>query len=148
MAWPLVYMEEYRADVNSWKIASRALALASAAQLIIYTLLHRFGLAAQNLRGGRPGAGYVPFLHFEALVTHKALRVVERGGHMLLDVGVRDPASLLEAAMNAAMIVDNEINGRDFTHAPDQSAEAMLAYVVERLNTPELPHTFSRIMRQ
>ncbi|SFU68096.1 hypothetical protein [Nitrosospira multiformis] len=62
--WPLVYMEEFRADMNAWDLALTNLSSARARKVITYTLLHRLGLAAQNLLQGTPGAGFVPFLDF------------------------------------------------------------------------------------
>ena len=62
--WPLVYVEEFRADMNAWEFALTHLDAARAQSVISYTLLHRLGLAARNLWQGLPGAGFVPFLDF------------------------------------------------------------------------------------
>lgn len=62
--WPLVYLEEFRADINAWDLALTHLDSARAREVICYTLLHRLGLAARNLWRGLPGAGFVPFLDF------------------------------------------------------------------------------------
>ncbi len=62
--WPLVYIEEFRADINAWELALTHLDATRARKVITYTLLHRLGLAARNLSQGLPGAGFVPFLDF------------------------------------------------------------------------------------
>lgn len=62
--WPLVYIEEFRADINAWDLALTHLDTERARRVITYTLLHRLGLAARNLWQGQPGAGFVPFLDF------------------------------------------------------------------------------------
>ena len=115
---------------------------------MIYTLIHRFGLAAQNLRDGHPGGGYVPFLHFAAMAGGGLLKVVERGQRLLLDFAAYDSAAVLNAAINAAVVVDREINSHDASHQPDRSAEAMLEYAVARLTRRELAESFSRVMRR
>jgi hypothetical protein len=62
--WPLVYIEEFRADINSWALALEHLDADRGAAVVKYTILHRLGLAGENLKLGRPGAGYVPYLVF------------------------------------------------------------------------------------
>jgi len=64
LRWPLIYMEEHRADANSWAIAARLLKTRAAAAVVLSMLTHRLGLAGENLRSGRPGAGDIPLFHF------------------------------------------------------------------------------------
>lgn len=73
--WPLVYVEEFRADINAWELALSHLDAARARRVIAYTLLHRLGLAAGNLFQGLPGAGFVPFLDFSVAWRSGLIRV-------------------------------------------------------------------------
>lgn len=146
--WPLIYVEEYRADANSWTIAAKCLKASEAARVIVYTLIHRFGLAVENLRESRPGAGYVPFLHFQSMMRVGLLRTVQSGPRELLDFSTFDPVIVVDAANSAASIVDYEINQWDDPDQPDQSAEAMLSYAAARLRNRYAAETFARVIRQ
>lgn len=148
LAWPLIYMEEFRADTGSWDIATRTLGTSDAARVVTYTLVHRFAVAAQNLRDGRPGVGYVPYLHFAAMIDSEILRVVQSGGQSLLDFAAYDPTAVLHAAIESAKIVDCEITSVDMRSDGDRTAEAMLEYAIERVRRPGLAESFVRVMRQ
>src|SRR5690349_17621343 len=76
IAWPLVYAEEYRADIGSWDVALRELPHNEFLMIITYTLAHRLGLAMENMREGKPGAGMVPYLHFWGLLHCGFLKVL------------------------------------------------------------------------
>jgi hypothetical protein len=147
LAWPLIYLEEYRADANSWDIAAQTLENFEVARVVLYTLVHRFGLAVQNLRLGRPGAGYVPFLHFAAMVDCGLLKVAEAQGRRALDFVTRDIEAVSRAAAETAAVVDHEINRREHSADNDESAEAMLDYAVARLARDDLTNSFGRLMR-
>lgn len=67
LVWPLVFVEELRADLMAMGVAAEALEPAEAAGVFAYHLVHRFGLAALSARTGADGAGMVPYLLFCAL---------------------------------------------------------------------------------
>lgn len=75
--WPLVYLEEFRADINAWDLAIANLDAARARNVVEYTLLHRLGLAAGNLCHALPGAGFVPFLDFTVAWRAGVLQVMK-----------------------------------------------------------------------
>jgi hypothetical protein len=68
LAWPLVYTEEFRADLMSFGHAIGLLPPDRAGAVFTYHLLHRLGLAAQS-RQGRGRAEAVPYLLFHLLST-------------------------------------------------------------------------------
>lgn len=108
--WPLVYLEEFRADINAWDLALANLDRARATNVISYTLLHRLGLAAQNLTQGAAGAGFVPFLDFT---------VAWRAGVVQVMPGMPSPIRLNFAASALARLrqeirkVADRLNVRD-----------------------------------
>jgi hypothetical protein len=145
LRWPLIYMEEFRADTNSWFIASRILKVNEAVAVIIYTLIHRFGLAGQNLIEGSPGAGYVPYLHFYSLLKAGALLVKEDNSGLRLAFAKLDPSALLEAALIACRTVDDEINRFELNRNHEESADASLAFATARLGEDQSAKAFRQL---
>lgn len=133
LRWPLIYLEEYRADTNSWSIADRLLKPSAATSVVAYTFAHRLGLAIGNLREGRPGAGYIPFLHFSSLLKRGALRLESTSSGPRLSFGRFDQTSLLEAALDAAAAVDRDINASEASQNHEDCAEASLQFAFQRL---------------
>jgi hypothetical protein len=124
LRWPLIYMEEYRADANSWSIAARLLKPRAATAVVLYTLTHRLGLAAENLRYGRPGAGYIPFFHFLSFAERGTLVVAQTDMGPRLTFAALEPDRLLECAQMVARSIDDDINTRKVRQDHEACAEA------------------------
>jgi hypothetical protein len=148
LRWPLVYMEEYRADANSWSIAAGLLHPRKAAAVVLYTLAHRLGLAAQNLKEGRPGAGYVPFLHFAALVDAGVLQLRHHAGGMRMTFSTLDAEAFLEGALVASAAVDKKINASELSQDHEACAEASLTFAATELQRDGLAKTFRQLLIQ
>jgi hypothetical protein len=144
--WPLIYMEEYRADANSWAIANKLLSVPEAAAVVLYTLVHRIGIAAQNLREGEPGVGYVPFLHFALLFQSGLLEIKEVRGRRRIALASLDASRVIEAAKMATEAVDREINHHEDSHDHLDCANASLSFAVARLQSDNLAALFHEIV--
>ncbi len=85
ISWPLVYVEEFRADMQAFAFAIELLAAPDAASVFVYNVMHRFGLAA--LRRSVPGlsSGLVPYYLFCLLHEIDILQIQRHadGRHML-----------------------------------------------------------------
>ena len=105
-AWPLVFVEEHRADLHALGFALDLLPRREALAVFAYHVVHRLGLAAFSTRTGGEGSGAVPYLLFGVLLDEGWLRA---------DAGV--PAeSLAERALLDVM-----------RHCADHAAEALTA---------------------
>jgi hypothetical protein len=146
LRWSLIYMEEYRADANSWSIAARLLKPRAAAAVVLYTLTHRLGLAAENLRYGRPGAGYIPFFHFLSFAERGALVVAQTDLGPRLTFAALDPDRLLECAQMVAKSIDHAINSREVRQDHEECAEASLAFAAARLQNDRAAELFRVVL--
>lgn len=110
-AWPLIFTEEFRADLHSFGLALDLLPADRAAQLFAYHLQHRLGLAARSYHTGGPDAGAVPYLLFHLLADLGAIPPPPEPARLLslmracADHAARELAEdsdLLDAALRAA----------------------------------------------
>ncbi|MBV8253333.1 MAG: hypothetical protein JO154_12055 [Chitinophaga sp.] len=67
IAWPLVFTEEFRADLHSFGFAANNLSSQSSISIFIYNILLRFGVELQSRTTLKDGYGAVPFLLFSFL---------------------------------------------------------------------------------
>jgi hypothetical protein len=147
LRWPLIYVEEYRADINSWDIALRNRPPEETVLIVLYTMMHRFGLAAESLSLGRSGAGYVPFLHFANLLASGFLRLTKMSGRHVIDVQLRKAGAMLAAVRGIVEGLSYEINQKEVVqNLDDVSAEAMLEYAHSRFTDRQLVQTFVSVM--
>ncbi|RNJ48032.1 hypothetical protein [Methylocystis hirsuta] len=147
LIWPLIYMEEYRADVNSWHAAMSLLNSANAASVILYTLFHRLGLALENLREKRPGAGFIPYLHFSAFCEVGFLKVVVNNGCCpLLDFDP-SPTNVLDAASSILRQLEKRVGIIDACRKAEDAAETLLQYAADRLSCVESAELFTSVLQ-
>jgi len=78
-AWPLIYVEEFRADLESFAIAVEQLPLEQAYAVFVYHICHRFGLACESGQTDCENAGAVPYLLFH-LLRELGVLVVRNSG--------------------------------------------------------------------
>jgi hypothetical protein len=95
-AWPLVFVEEFRADMMSMGLVLDLLPLASACSVFAYHLIHRFGLASLSNRTGLEGAGAVPYLLFYLLVELGFIRVDPRSATIRIAVASLEPDKMAQ----------------------------------------------------
>ena len=74
--WPLIWLEEFRADLHSFGYALKLLPSSASTAIFIYNILLRFGMELDSAASGQDGYGVIPFcllslleemglLHFE-----------------------------------------------------------------------------------
>jgi hypothetical protein len=129
LAWPLVFMEELRADLLGLAAAADLLPADRAVAVFAYQLGHRFGLAAEAAITGSP-CGALPYLLLSALrdigllvancqTTQLELSAIVAGGldslralgnHALAFIDRSQSADRLDEAIAAATYFGNRIN--------------------------------------
>lgn len=95
LSWPLIYVEEFRADLLSLTFACEILPRTGAIAVFAYHLLHRFGLAEYSARTGEDGAGAVPYLLFCLLLDLGVLKVGSVAGEIAVAEDVLEQETLL-----------------------------------------------------
>jgi hypothetical protein len=78
LAWPLIYVEEFRADLESLGAALHLLPRKEACAVFVYHLCHRFGLACESAQTDSESAGAVPYLLFHLLRELRVLIVNQK----------------------------------------------------------------------
>jgi len=127
--WPLVFIEELRADLQSFGAALDLLPIHQAAGVFAYHLAHRLGLAALSATTGEPGAGSVPYL-FCAVLDRFGAIAIGHGTRPRLELRRTDVASVAETMRNCAefaahTLTEVELSGGD---ALDISLQAARCY--------------------
>lgn len=94
-SWPLIFTEEFRADLLSFFYAQRLLPPQASAAVFAYHILHRFGLAAEATQLGNLSSGAVPYLLFHLL---RSLGVVSVSalGRLELTAARADPVAAMD----------------------------------------------------
>jgi hypothetical protein len=95
-AWPLIWIEEFRADLHSFGYAIRMLSERQAVAVFAYNLLLRLGLECSSVRDSTDGYGAVPFLLYSTLCDLGLLSVVRTHGHTALALSSLNPQYLVE----------------------------------------------------
>lgn len=75
-----IFVEEFRADIESLGFATTCVDAARAAQVFVYQVCHRLGLAGMSRRGSGAGVGLVPWYLYATLREVGALKVVSERG--------------------------------------------------------------------
>lgn len=103
--WPLIYVEEFRADLGGFHFAKELLAPFECAEVILYNFLLRLGVAREGTRKECDAYGEIPYLLFHLLISEGFLKpVVEHGIEKLRfsDLSVESIVSMGEICSNHA----------------------------------------------
>lgn len=95
--WPLIFVEEFRADLHSFDIAAQTLPAPAAAAIFVYNLLLRWGVEAQSLSASQSAYGSVPYLLFCLLYDEGFINVSEQG----LQLSATDPQAIISIMKKA-----------------------------------------------
>ena len=121
MAWPLVYVEEFRADLHAFGFALNLLPKNLSAQIFLYNLLLRFGVHAEGVQTKNiESYGLVPFLLFNLLRKIGFINVNRRGPHSKLDIVSLDEDYITEVMKSCddhagSELTDVEVTSTDKT---------------------------------
>jgi len=147
--WPLVYLEELRADLNAFGFAARLLPAEHAVQIFFYNLMLRFGVHRQGiLRQQLAPYGLVPYLLFHVLHTIGFVRVRESGGRPHLQLAGTRPAEVLAAMRACAAHAETQLNRHEGAACPRENAVTAARYLHTRLHDAERADAFGKVMHQ
>jgi len=140
--WPLVFVEELRADLHAFGFALELLPPERAAAIFLYNLALRFGVHAAVERGGK-AYGSVPYLLFHLLLTHGLIDVDRRSR---LTVSVLDPAAARAAMRLCAQHAERHLTAAELD-SDDLDAAAIHAarYYRERIDDGEGRRSFAAV---
>jgi hypothetical protein len=148
-AWPLIYLEETRADLEGFGLALQLLGPEQAASSFLYTISLRFGV---HLAGVREEAvapyGTIPYLLFHILRAIGFFRLTASEGTKSFEIDSLDTDYLTSVMEQCAGHAGAAITG------PETSAETLLdsaiagaSYVRSRIADAEAAAEFDAVMR-
>jgi hypothetical protein len=106
--WPLVFVEELRADLHAFGFALQLLPPDRASAIFLYNVMLRFGVHAAAAAGGK-AYGTVPYLLFHLLTAHDFITVEKRNRRAFLRLHVLDRDAALEAMRVCAEHAEREL---------------------------------------
>jgi hypothetical protein len=129
-AWPLIFVEEFRADLHAFGVALRVLSPKHAAQVFLYNLLLRFGLEASAYATQSQAYGAVPYLLFHLLRSLGFLLIEQdgEGSSKLRLADVSDTAVLTVMAACAEHAAEHLTQVEVDTRDPLEAAICSAAY--------------------
>jgi hypothetical protein len=148
--WPLIYLEELRADLGGFEFASSLLPPEEAAQIFLYNVALRFGVHRDGIASGA-GAPYglVPFLLFCVLAELGSLYLVSVGGRARLRFAELSQSRILETMLAAARHAYEHITRPELElRTPVDRALHVARYVRGRLDHATYQRAFSAVMLQ
>jgi hypothetical protein len=98
--WPLIWVEEFRADLHSYAVALELLKPRLAAALFVYNCLARLAGEALSVRTGSYGYGPIPFLLFTLLVELRFLALVKSKSQLKVTVPETSIAGIVNSMNN------------------------------------------------
>lgn len=86
VSWPLIWVEEFRADLHSYSVALELMAPQDAAALFVYNCFARWCGDALSLRNKSYGYGPIPFLLFVLLLDLGFLAITKHKSGLKVEV--------------------------------------------------------------
>jgi hypothetical protein len=147
-AWPLVYLEELRADLQGFGFAAALLPPARAVQILLYNLALRFGVHREGLvTTGVAPYGIVPFLTFSVLRELGALATTEAGGRAVFRLAPLDTTHLVRVMLACADHAQTWLTAPELaTTNPLERALCAARYVRDRLSDGVAVEAYARVM--
>lgn len=124
-AWPLVYLEEFRADMQSFGFALDLLPRAQAVAVFLYNIFLRFGVHREGLREvGVARYGTIPYLLFHLLRSLGFVSVDRSRAHGVVVLTSLDEPVLAEVMGLCAAHAERELTACELS-TPDRTDLAM-----------------------
>jgi hypothetical protein len=136
--WPLIFVEEYRADLHSFTIAAQTLPAAAAAAIFIYNLLLRWGVEAQSLSTSQSAYGSVPYLLFCFLYHEGFIEVTEHG----LRLAATDQQAIISMMHKAGEHAFEQLTSFEMEGDKTQGAIMAANYFRQRVTNQQLLHIY------
>lgn len=149
-AWPLIYLEELRADLNAFGFAARLLPPDQAVQIFLYNLLLRFGTHRQGILTQQCAPyGLVPYLLFCLMRERGFIRVEAAAERHSFRLSSLDTRSLIGLMHDCAEHADEQLNVPEMVEQTSiERAFAPARYIRSRLERTEEVRQFALVMNQ
>ncbi len=149
-AWPLVYLEEFRADLNAFGFAARLLPPEQAAKIFLYNLLLRFGVHRQGILSRQCAPyGLIPYFLFCLLGELGFIGVEAVAGQHRLRLGSLDTKVLVGLMRDCAAHADEHLNAPEMEGlGPVERAFGAAEYIQHRLRQADMASQFASVMNQ
>jgi hypothetical protein len=147
-AWPLVFLEELRADLEGFGFAAALLPPERAAQILLYNLALRFGTHREGLATtGVASYGMVPFFTFSLLRELGALAITEADGRAAFELTSLDTNHLVRVMLACAEHAQTRLTAPELaTSDPLERALCAARYIRERLSDGKAVEAYARVM--
>jgi hypothetical protein len=141
--WPLIYTEEFRADLHSFGLSVTMLNEQDAIQIFLYNILLRFGVEAFSIHNNNNAYGSVPFLLFSFLLSEGAFRI-ERNTNTIKFTSL-EPAYLKDLMKKAYRHAEQSITVYDFNEDKSDTAIAYVNYFRSRILQREVMELYEAV---
>lgn len=150
VAWPLIYLEELRADFHAFGFGVQLLAAEDAVKIFLYNLALRFGVHRQGLVTANIAPyGLVPYLLFCILREIGCLAVIWSQGQPVLIFSDATTDGILQVMRECAAIAESQMTAPELcTHDPMERALIAAAYVRRKLEDSSAAEEFALLMTQ
>lgn len=135
-AWPLIYLEEFRADMQSFSFALELLPRAKAVAVFLYNLFLRFGVHREGLcEAGVARYGAIPYLLFHFLRSLGFLSVDRSRARAPIVLASLDDSVLADVMRLCSTHAERELTGCEVSR-PDPTEIALhgARYVRRRMD--------------
>ena len=132
--WPLIFVEEFRADLHSFDIAAQTLPAPAAASIFVYNFLLRWGVEAQGLAASQTAYGSVPYLLFCFLYNEGFIQAGEHG----LRLTATDPQTIIGMMQQAGEHAIQQLTAFEMEGDKTQGAIMAANYFRQRVMNKEL----------
>jgi hypothetical protein len=149
-AWPLIYLEEFRADLNAFGFAAKLLPPNQAAQLFLYNLLLRFGVHRQGILTNQSAPyGLIPYFLFCLLSERGFITAKEVAGRYRFVLGGLNTQNLIDLMLDCANHANEQLNAPEMEgRGPFDRALTAARYIQSRLRRTEDASKFALVMNQ
>lgn len=150
VAWPLIYLEELRADFHSFGFGVQLLAAEHAVKIFLYNLALRFGVHRQGIVTANIAPyGLVPYLLFCILREIGYLSVIWSHGQPVLTFSDSTTDGMLQVMRECAAIAESQMTAPELcTQDPMECALIAASYVRRKLEDSNAVEEFALLMRQ
>jgi hypothetical protein len=147
-AWPLIYLEELRADLQAFGFALSLLSAQEATQIFLYNFALRFGVQREGItRQGIASYGLVPYFLFCILWEIGFLTVVNIGQRYVLRLASLKTEDLVSIMHYCASHAESELTASEIA-TRDSFDRALVAarYIRKRLDDTAAVNAYAQVL--
>lgn len=120
LAWPLIYVEEFRADMLGLGLAAELLDPERASDVLLYNVLLRFGVHLEGLvKGGPAPYGSTPLLLYTSL---RRVGVLGSGARGLVPLAAMSTSDRVDVMISLSDLVRTEVLSSEMECTPLEAA--------------------------